>query len=164
MQWRRPQIVILWGSELKTWSFSCIIASTHRVLLPILLCRYCEDFSQLSKRPRIRSQKTSFLFARQRALNKTGVIFLLQIKTNSCALNSTCMNDKLATSACGFYLQKVLNFISKCGGIEPCFKPRGSVKRRCHLFLILSLFTRVIAKLKSAFYRSISFVWLCPES
>ena len=147
MQGRRLQIVILWGSELKTWSFSCIIASTHRVLLPILLCRYCEDFSQLSKRP-----------------NKTGVIFSLQIKTNSCALNSTCMNDKLAKSACGFYLQKVLNFISKCGGIEPCFKPRGSVKRRCHLFLILSLFTRVIAKLKSAFYRSISFVWLCPES
>ena len=129
------------------------------MLLPIPLCRYCEDFSQLSKRPRIRSQKTGFLFARQRALNKTGVIFLLQIKTNSCALNSTCMHERsLSTSACGFYLQKVINFISKCGGIEPCFKPRGSVKRRCHLFLIFSIFTRVIAKLKSAFYRSISFV------
>ena len=114
--------------------------STRRVrrLLPILLCHYGADFSQLSIRPRVRSQKTGFLFAWQRALNKTGVIFLvLQIKTNSCTLNSTCKCDKLGKSACGFYWQKVINFINKCGGIEPCFKPRGSVKRRCHLFFNL---------------------------
>ena len=44
---------------------------------------------------------------------------------------------KLATSACVFYLKKAINFVSKCGGIEPCFKPRGSVKRKCDLFLSL---------------------------
>ena len=94
---------------------------------------------RLSKRPAIRSKTTGFLFARQRALNKTGVIFLLHIKTNSCALYSTCMYDKLVTSARGFYLQRAINFISKrCGGIELCFRPRGPVKRRCH-FLKKSL-------------------------
>ena len=42
------------------------------------------------------------------------------------------MYDKLVTSARRFYLQRALNFISKCGGIELCFKLRGPVKRRCH--------------------------------
>ena len=93
---------------------------------------------RLSKRPTILSKTTGFLFARQRALNKTGVIFLLHIKTNSCALYSTCMYDKLVTSARDFSLQRAINFISKCGGIELCFKPRGPVKRRCH-FLKKSL-------------------------
>ena len=89
---------------------------------------------RLSKRPTGRSKTTGFLLTRQRALNKAGVIFLLHIKTNSCALYSTCMYDKLVTSARGFYLQRAINFISKCGGIELCFKPRGPVKRRCHFF------------------------------
>ena len=54
--------------------------------------------------------------------------------TNSCALYSTFMYDNLETSACGFYLQRAINFISKCGGIEPCFKLHGPVKRRCDFF------------------------------
>ena len=84
--------------------------------------------------PRIRSQTTGVLFACQRTLNKKGVIFLLHIKTNSCSLYSTCMCDKLATSACGFYLLRAISFISKCEGIEPCFNSRLPVKRRCDVF------------------------------
>ena len=145
------KIVSLWGSELKTWSFSSIIASFFYIFLFLT-------------RPRMRSQTTGFLFARQRTLNKTGVTFLLHIRTNSCALYSTCMYDKFATSACVFYLQRAINFISECGGIEPCFKSRGPVKRRYDFLKIFSLLTRVIANWKSAFSRSISFVWLCPES
>ena len=82
----------------------------------------------------MRSQTTSFLFALQRPLNKTVAVLLLYIKTNSCASYSTCMYDRLATSGCGFYLQRAINFISKCGNVEPCFKLRGSVKRRCDFF------------------------------
>ena len=52
---------------------------------------------------------------------------------NSC-LYSTCMCDKLASGACGFCLQRAINYISKCGGIEPCFKPCGPVKRKCDFF------------------------------
>ena len=53
---------------------------------------------------------------------------------NSCLLYSTCMCDKLASGACGFCLQRAINYISKCGGIEPCFKPCGPVKRKCDFF------------------------------
>ena len=62
------------------------------------------------------------------------------------------MYDKLATRAFGFYLQGAINFISKCGGIELCFKPRVRVKREeVRSFLIFSLLIRVIANRKSAF-------------
>ena len=54
---------------------------------------------------------------------------ILKIAVNSCLLYSTCMCDKLATSACGFYLQREINFISKCGALNRGFKPRGPVKR-----------------------------------
>ena len=96
--------------------------------------------------PRIRSQTTGVLFACQRTLNKKGVIFLLHIKTNSCSLYSTCMCDKLATSACGVYLLRAISFISKCEGIEPCFNSRLPVRRRCDVFesvvyLLVSLAT-----------------------
>ena len=114
--------------------------------------------------PRIRSQTTGLLFACQRTLNRKGVIFLLHIKTNSCSLYSTCMCDKLVTSACGVYLLRAISFISKCEGIEPCFNSRLPVKRRCDVFLICSLLTCVIGNWKSAFYRLISFFWLCLES
>ena len=53
---------------------------------------------------------------------------------NSCLLYSTCMCDNLASGACGFCLQRAINYISKCGGIEPCFKPCGPVKRKCDFF------------------------------
>ena len=53
---------------------------------------------------------------------------------NSCLLYSTCMCDKLASGVCGFCLQRAINYISKCGGIEPCFKPCGPVKRKCDFF------------------------------
>ena len=43
---------------------------------------------------------------------------ILKIAVNSCLLYSTCMCDKLATSACGFYLQRAINFISKCGALS----------------------------------------------
>ena len=54
---------------------------------------------------------------------------ILKIAVNSCLLYSTCMCDKLATSACGFYLQREINFISKCGALNRGFKPHGPVKR-----------------------------------
>ena len=43
---------------------------------------------------------------------------ILKMAVNSCLLYSTCMCNKLATSACGFYLQRAINFISKCGALS----------------------------------------------
>ena len=59
---------------------------------------------------------------------------ILKIAVNSCLLYSTCMCDKLATSACGFYLQRAINFISKCGTLSRVLNLagqwRGSLPRR----------------------------------
>ena len=41
---------------------------------------------------------------------------------------STCMCDKLATSACGFYLQRAINFISKCGALSRVLNLAGQWK------------------------------------
>ena len=53
---------------------------------------------------------------------------ILKIAVNSCLLYSTCMCDKLATSACGFYLQRAINFISKCGALSRVLNLAGQWK------------------------------------
>ena len=76
---------------------------------------------------------------------------ILKMAVNSCLLDSTCMCDKLATSACGFYLQRAINFISKCGALSQVLNLAGQWKGGA-IFLIFSLLTCVIANWKSAFF------------
>ena len=126
MQLRRPQIVSFWGSELKTWSFSSIIAFflfvlTRRVrrlarLLPIILCRYYEDSnpSYPSDREYVLKQPPFSFRANALWLKQVWSFYL----TNSCALYSTFMYDNLETKRVVFTYREQLILSVSVGALS----------------------------------------------